>query len=111
MCRCADFGVAGTDGQNAEGVTEASLDLLAPGDEFGTSLLEAVIAMSEFAGGQGRPADVVFGVGSGENYGTGPGEFEEGAFEGIQPVRVEMLDDFNNGGGIEPFEAPVAVGK
>jgi hypothetical protein len=68
-----------------------------------------VIAMPEAAGGKRFPFHVVLAVRRGDDDGFRAGEFEENAFEGGEPRGVEVLDDFDDGGGVEACEAFVAV--
>ena len=55
------------------------------------------------------PRHVVLPVRRGEHDRSRAGELEHGPLEGRQPGRVEVLDDLDNGGGIEPLQPPVPV--
>ena len=61
------------------------------------------------AGGQGRPVRVVVGVGRGDDDAAGAGVAEDGAGQKVQPIRLDMLDHFHQGGGLVARQAFVEV--
>src|SRR5215204_4713234 len=111
LCGRSHLSILGTDREDAEGVAESDLDAFAPGGEFGSGPLEAVIAMPKLAGGERGPADVEIAIGGGEHDHARSSEFEEGAFEGGQTMKVEVLDDFHHCGGIEAREPAIAISQ
>lgn len=65
--------------------------------------------MAEFAGWERGEEGVVFVVRRGEDDGGGAGAIEEDALAGSEARRVEVLNDFDDGGGIVRGEARVAI--
>src|SRR3569623_1334015 len=79
------------DGKEADGVLEACGLLGRPAFELGARPFEAMVAMTEAAGGQAREVDVVLDVRRGDHHRARPRAFDHGAGEGAQPGGIQVV--------------------
>lgn len=84
-------------------------DLASPGFEFGAGPFEAVVAVAKLAWFHSFEEDVVFDVGGGDDDVGGAGALENDTREGFEPGRIEVLDDFDEGGDVVAGETGVAI--
>src|SRR5439155_9937336 len=72
---------------------------------------EAMVAVTEAAGGQAGPVRIVLGVGGGDDHPSRPGMGEDDLLQRAQAWTVDVLDDLNQQRGVESGESVVAVNK
>src|SRR5262249_26843198 len=109
--RWAQHLVFRTHANKAHAITESRCNATSPILKLLPRPLEAMIGMAETTSPECFPLHVVLPVRRGQHNGSRLGELEQHALEGRQPRRIEMLDEFDHGGGIETLQPLVAVGE
>src|SRR3984885_2850640 len=83
-------------------VAVAGRDSFGPVGELPAGPLETVVAVAQGAGRQPVQQHVVLGVRRGHDHRGGPGVPEDISLERRDPGRVQVLDDLDHRGGVEP---------
>ena len=94
-----------------DGVAEPFGDVSGPVGELGSRPLEAMVGMTKLPGGKRFPHLVVLAIRRRQHDRVGASELEQCPLEGAQSRRVEMLDDLDDDGRVEPGEPLVAIEK
>src|SRR5262249_40264513 len=92
------------------GIAEAFNDLCRPRPKLIPRPLEPMVGMA-VPPIEVWKQDIVLGIGRGDNYGFWPRRTEHDLGHGRQPIGIEMLDHFDQHGGVRLLPALVAIGQ
>src|ERR1700730_14205013 len=95
----------------ADGIAERSTDALGPVAELAAAPLETMVGMTESSGREALEQHVVVPVRRRHHDGPRRGVAEDRTLDRGHPVGLEMLDHFDQRGGVETAQAGVAVAE